>query len=268
MTFKPQPPQRIVCTTEETTEWLYLLGEEDRIAGISGFTVRPARARKEKPKVSAFTSAKNDKIIDLQPDLVIGFSDIQADIAAELIRLGIPVFVCNQRSVADIFDTLLQIGNLVGAGDKAQQLLTELDRGIADITDKAKTLTRRPRIYFEEWNDPMISGIRWVSELIELAGGDDCFGELAQHQGAKQRIIEDPSEVVRRNPDIIIGSWCGRKFAPDQVRGRTGWEVVNAVRYNELHEIKSADILQPGPACLTDGIRQLHDIICQWSEKQ
>ena len=248
-----QGPQRIVCLTEETTETLYLLGEQDRIVGISGFTVRPPQARKEKPKVSAFTSAKIDMILALEPDLVLGFSDLQADIAAQLIRAGVAVHVFNQRTVAGIFDMIRMLGAMVGATARTEQLLDELRAGIATVGQSAARLERRPRVYFEEWNDPLISGIGWVSELVHVAGGEDCFPELARQSSAKQRIIADAGEVVRRAPDIIIGSWCGKKFQPQQLRARPGWEAIPAVRDGHVHEIKSCDILQPGPAALTDG---------------
>jgi iron complex transport system substrate-binding protein len=259
-------PQRIVCLTEETTETLYLLGEQDRIVGISGFTVRPARARKEKLKVSAFTSAKLDKILALEPDLVLGFSDLQADIAAQLIRTGIAVHVFNQRTVAGIFDMIAMLGAMVGATEKTERLIAELRVGLADIARCSETLPCRPRVYFEEWDRPLISGIRWVSELIQIAGGEDCFAELATSWAAKGRIIADPAEVVRRAPDIIIGSWCGKRFQPNQVTTRPGWEDIPAVRNSHIHEIKSPDILQPGPAALTDGVRQLHAIVQRWAQ--
>jgi iron complex transport system substrate-binding protein len=261
-------PQRIVCLTEETCETLYLLGEQDRIVGISGFTVRPARARKEKPKVSAFISAKLDKILALEPDLVLGFSDMQADIAAALIRAGVNVHVFNQRSVAQILDSILVLGSLVGAADKAGLLVNELEQGLAAIRHASSSWTLRPRVYFEEWDEPQISGIRWVSELIGIAGGQDCFAEHAQYPDARRRIIADPFEVVRRAPDIIIGSWCGKKFRPERVAARPGWQTMPAVVDHELHEIKSSDILQPGPAALTDGVRQLHAIIARWRQNR
>jgi iron complex transport system substrate-binding protein len=262
---------RIVCLTEETAETLYLLGEDDRIVGISGFTVRPARARREKPKVSGFTSAKIDKILALEPDLVLGFSDLQADIAMELIRRGLAVHVFNHRSVEGILDMVAVLGALVGAAEKATALVTRLENGITEARRATAHLERRPRVYFEEWNDPMISGIRWVSELIGLAGGKDCFAELASAPLAKDRIIADPLEVVRRAPDIIVGSWCGKKFRPNEVAQRAGWESVPAVREGHLYEIKSADSLQPGPAALTDGLEQLREIVQRWatsSERQ
>ncbi|ALP52892.1 ABC transporter substrate-binding protein [Candidatus Tenderia electrophaga] len=258
-------PQRIVCLTEETTETLYLLGEQDRIVGISGYTVRPPEARRDKAKVAAFTSAKIDKILELEPDLVLGFSDLQADIAAELIRAGIAVHVFNQRSVAGIFDMIRTLGALVHATPRSEALIDELRQGLDAIMRSAAALPGRPRVYFEEWNDPLISGIRWVSELIDSAGGRDCFADLAAAQSARERIIAAPAEVVRRAPDIIIGSWCGKRFRPEQVQARPGWERIPAVRTGQLHEIKSADILQPGPAALTDGVRQLHTIIKTWA---
>ncbi len=261
-------PQRIVCLTEETTETLYLLAEQHRIVGISGFTVRPPQARKEKPKVSAFTSAKIDNILALKPDLVLGFSDLQAEIAAQLIRAGVAVHVFNQRTVAGIFAMIGMLGAMVDATAKSQTLITELHEGLADIERSAATLPRRPRIYFEEWNEPLISGIGWVSELIAIAGGEDCFAELAQAQSAKGRIVADEREVIRRAPDIIIGSWCGKRFRPEQVCERPGWETIPAVRNGHLYEIKSCDILQPGPAALTDGVRQLNAIGQRWAESQ
>jgi iron complex transport system substrate-binding protein len=254
-------PHRIVCLTEETTETLYRLGEEDRIVGISGFTVRPARARKEKPRVSAFTSAKIDRIIALKPDLVLGFSDLQAGIAADLIRAGIEIHVFNQRSVAEILGSIRLLGSMIGVQARAEALAAELEAGLAAIRDSAARLPRRPRVYFEEWDDPLISGIRWVSELIGIAGGDDCFPELAAEPMAKHRIIGDPLEVVRRAPEILIGSWCGKRFNAEKVRARPGWDAVPALRDGRLFEIKSCDILQPGPAALTDGVRQLHEIV-------
>lgn len=264
-TFGARLPERIVCLTEETTETLYLLGEQHRIVGISGFTVRPPQARKEKPKVSAFTSAKIDKILALEPDLVLGFSDLQADIAAQLIRRGISVHVFNQRSVKEIFAMITLLGAIVGAQEKTAALIERLTRDIETVRKNAAALPRRPRVYFEEWDDPLISGIRWVSELIKIAGGEDCFPELACAPGAKQRIIADPHEVVRRQPDIIIGSWCGKKFQPERMAQRAGWADIPAVRHGRIYEIKSPDILQPGPAALTDGLQQLHKIICAGS---
>ena len=259
-------PQRIVCLTEETTETLYLLGEERRIVGISGYTVRPPRARREKPRVSAFSSANCAKILALQPDLVIGFSDIQADIARDLIKRGLNVLVFNQRSVDEIFGMIRTLGALVGAADRAATLVTELESGLKALRAQAEGLGKRPRVYFEEWDEPMISGIRWVSELIGIAGGEDIFPELALSQDARGRIIADPHEVVRRAPDVILGSWCGKKFRPEKLRARPGWAEVPAVRDNQLFEIKSAEILQPGPAALTDGVRRIHAIVRAWAD--
>lgn len=258
-------PQRIVCLTEETTEWLYLLGQQHRIVGISGYTVRPRQARQEKPRVSAFLSARIDRILELQPDCVFGFSDLQADIASALVRRGIQVTVFNQRSVDEIFAMLYQVAAIVGVPDQGQQRIGELRAGLAAVARQAAALPRRPRVYFEEWDEPHISAIRWVSELLTLAGGDDCFAELARHSLGKDRIIADGQQIVQRNPDIIVGSWCGKKFRPDKVAARVGWSNINAVRDGQLFEIKSADILQPGPAALTDGVAQLQRIVCQWA---
>lgn len=258
-------PQRIVCLTAETTETLYLLGEQHRIAGISGFTVRPPQARREKPKVSAFTTARIDRILALQPDLALGFSELQADIITELLRAGVAVHVFNQRTVSGIFDMIGMIAAMVGAPERGRQLVEQLRSGLADITRSAAALGTRPRIYFEEWDEPLICGIGWVSELIGIAGGTDCFADLSGARSARQRIIADPAEVVRRHPDIIIGSWCGRKFRPEQVAARPDWEATPAVRDGHVYEIKSADILQPGPGALTDGARQLHALVRRWA---
>ena len=258
-------PQRIVCLTEEPTEWLYLLGEERRIVGISGYTVRPPRAREEKPKVSAFLSAKIDKIVELQPDCVIGFSDLQADIASQLVKKGIQVTIFNQRSVAEIFSMMYQLAAMVGQEARGLALMQGMQARLLEIEQAASTFKRRPRVFFEEWYDPHISAIAWVSEIIGIAGGDDCFPELAKEPMGKGRIIADGLEIVRRNPDIILGSWCGRRFRPAHVRARAGWQEVNAVKNDQLFEIKSAEILQPGPAALTDGVEQIHRIILDWS---
>ncbi len=254
-------PQRIVCLTEETTEWLYLLGEADRIVGISGYTVRPRRARQEKPRVSAFLDGKIDAIVALQPDLVIGFSDMQAALADKLIRAGLNVLVTNQRSVAEIFETLRMVARLVHADERAATWITDCQAEHLRIAAVAATWSRRPRVYFEEWDDPRISAIQWVSELIGMAGGDDIFPELGTQRMGRDRVIADLLEPVRRAPDVIIGSWCGKKFRPEKVAAREGWGDVSAVRIGQLHEIKSCDILQPGPAALTDGLRQLHAIM-------
>jgi iron complex transport system substrate-binding protein len=248
--------------TEETTETLYALGEDWRIVGISGFTVRPPRARKEKPKVSAFTSAKIDKILELEPDLVLGFSDLQADIAAELIRRGVPVHIFNQRSIAEILGVIGTLGGMIGQQQKAEEYLAKLEQRLSAA--QAAQSEPRPLVYFEEWDEPNISGIRWVSELISLAGGDDCFPELAAEPLGKNRIIADPDEIIRRQPDIIIGSWCGKKFRREKVAARPGWHAIPAVANGEMHEIKSSIILQPGPAALTDGVRAMHAVIRKW----
>ncbi len=258
-------PQRIVCLTEETTEWLYLLGQEARIVGISGYTVRPRRAREEKPKVSAFLSAKVDKILALEPDCVLGFSDLQADIASALVRQGVQVTVFNQRSVEEIFSVLYQVAAMVGQAEQGLARVAAMRARLDAIAAAAAALPRRPRIYFEEWDEPHISAIRWVSELLTLAGGDDCFPELAAQPLGKDRIIADSQRIIDRAPDIVIGSWCGKKFRPEKVATRPGWQTVPAVRDGQLFEIKSADILQPGPAAITDGVEQLHQIVLRWA---
>lgn len=260
-------PHRIVCLTEETTEWLYLLGQSHRIVGISGYTVRPSQARQEKPRVSAFLSAKIDKILALEPDCVLGFSDLQADIASALIRHGIQVTVFNQRSIAEIFAMLYQVAAMVGQADAGLQRIAAMQAQHDALRATAAALPRRPRVYFEEWDEPPISAIRWVSELLAVAGGDDIFPELALQPLGKDRIIADPQEIVRRAPDIVVGSWCGKKFRPEKVAARPGWQDVPAVRAGTLHEIKSADILQPGPAALTDGVAQLHQYIMTWGAR-
>ncbi len=265
MTAKQSFPERIVCLTEETTETLYLLGEDWRIVGISGFTVRPPRARKEKPKVSAFTSARIDRIRELHPDLVLGFSDLQADIAAHLVRAGIEVHVFNHRSVAQILRMIHVLGGMIGCEAKTEVLAARLATGLEVVRERAAALPRRPRVYFEEWDEPQISGIRWVSELIGIAGGDDCFPELAGESLARQRIVSDPLEVPRRAPDIILGSWCGKKFRPQQVAARAGWNDIPAVREAYVREIKSSLILQPGPAALTDGVHAIQSVIEEWA---
>jgi iron complex transport system substrate-binding protein len=258
-------PQRIVCLTEETTETLYRLGEDWRIVGISGFTVRPPRARREKPRVSAFTSARLERIVDLHPDLVLGFSDLQADIAAGLVRAGLEVHVFNHRSVADILRMIRTLGGMIGCADKAQALAHELEAGLQHVRVRAAALPRRPRVYFEEWDEPLISGIRWVSELIELAGGEDCFPELSREPLGRNRIITDPLEVPRRSPDIVLGSWCGKKFRPESLAARPGWHAIPAVRDGYVREIKSSIILQPGPAALTDGVQAIQSVIGEWA---
>ena len=261
----PGYPRRIVCLTEETTETLYLLGEDWRIVGISGFTVRPPRARRDKPRVSAFTSARIPRILELRPDLVLGFSDLQADIAAELIRAGLNVHVFNQRSIADILSMIRTLGGMIGAEAGTAALLERLEAGLAAVRTRAAALGRRPRVYFEEWDEPLISGIGWVAELIGLAGGEECFPELAGKSLGRERIIADPLEVVRRAPDIVLGSWCGKKFRPAAVAARPGWDAVPAVRTGFVREIKSAIILQPGPAALTDGVQAIEAVIGEWA---
>jgi iron complex transport system substrate-binding protein len=258
-------PRRIVCLTEETTEWLYLLGEQDRIVGISGYTVRPRRAREEKPRVSAFLDGRIDRIVALEPDLVIGFSDMQAALADKLIRAGLNVLVTNQRSVAEIFATLRLVASMIGAHERAEAWIAACKRRHGEIAAAARVWPRRPRVYFEEWDEPMISAILWVSQLIGIAGGDDVFPELAKRSLGRDRVIADALEPARRAPDIVIGSWCGKKFRPEKVAARPGWAEVAAVRAGRLHEIKSCDILQPGPAALTDGLEQLHRLCAAWA---
>jgi iron complex transport system substrate-binding protein len=257
-------PSRIVCLTEETTETLYLLGEGDRVVGVSGYTVRPLEARR-KPKVSAFINANFDKIEALRPDLVLGFSDLQADIARELIKRGYPVYTFNQRSVAEILQMIRVVGALVGAADKAHAFAARLERELDEMRESSlgadpPRARRRPRVFFEEWPDPLISGIRWVEELVEIAGGDPIFPELRDKGLARDRIV-DPGAVAARNPDVIVASWCGKKMREQTIVERPGWDRVNAVRDGRIFEIKSTYILQPGPASLTEGVRQLHAIL-------
>ena len=259
-------PRRIVCLTEEPTEALYALGEQDRIVGISGFTVRPPEARRDKPKVSAFTSAKVDKILAFKPDMAIGFSDIQADIAAELIRAGVDVWIANHRSVEGILDYIRRLGALVGVAEAAIRYSDELGRGLDGIASRASRWSTRPRVYFEEWDEPRISGIQWVAELVRIAGGDDIFPELAAESLAKQRILANDDGIIRRDPQIVIGSWCGKRFRPEKVAAREGWADVSAVRDAQLFEVKSPLILQPGPAALTDGVAALSSIIESWQQ--
>jgi len=261
-------PERIVCLTEETTETLYLIGEEWRIVGISGFTVRPPRARKEKPRVSAFTSAKIERILALRPDLVLGFSDLQADIAACLVRAGIEVHVFNQRSIQDILRMIRVLGGMLGCERKTDALIQRLTAALQGVKERAAALPRRPRVYFEEWDVPQITAIRWVSELVVLAGGESCFPELALQPMGRERIIADPLEVPRRAPDIILGSWCGKKFQPAQVAQRPGWGAIPAVRSGFIREVKSPLILQPGPAALTDGVAAIQAVIEEWAASQ
>jgi iron complex transport system substrate-binding protein len=252
-------PSRIVCLTEETTETLYLLGEGDRVVGVSGYTVRPPEAR-QKPRVSAFINARFEKIEELGPDLILAFSDLQADIAAELARRGFNVVLFNQRSIAEILQMIRMLGGLIGRADRAEALAARLEKGLEEIRAQASQLSRRPRVYFEEWDDPLISGIQWVEELIEIAGGDPIFPELRHAKLAKDRVVQ-PDEVVRRHPDVVVASWCGKAVRKEKIASRVGWDALPAVQAKHLYEIKSAFILQPGPASLTDGVRQLHEII-------
>jgi iron complex transport system substrate-binding protein len=257
-------PKRIVCLTEETTETLYLLGEEERIVGISGFTVRPPIARKQKPIISTFTEANIEKILALAPDLVIGFSDLQSSIAAELIKKGVTVWVNNHRTVDGIFGMIVQLGSLVGKAEKANELVSQYKNDISRISVAGENKNRKPKIYFEEWFDPLISGICWVSELIELAGGIDIYKERQNASLAKVRIIADKNEVVERNPDIIIASWCGKMFKKEKLLARENWNKINAVKDDFIVEIKSPVILQPGPAAVTEGIKEIAAIIERW----
>ena len=254
-------PSRIVCLTEETTETLYLLGEGDRVVGVSGYTIRPPEARR-KPRVSAFINARFGKIEALDPDLVLGFSDLQADIAAELIRRGYPVVVFNQRSVSEIIQMIRVLGGMVGRAERADALAARLELDVDAVREASARLPRRPRVFFEEWDNPLISGIRWVEELVEIAGGDPIFPELRDAKLGRDRIVT-PEEVVRRDPEVIIASWCGKAVRPERIASRVGWSDVAAVRGGHIYEIKSAHILQPGPASLTEGLRQMHDIVAR-----
>lgn len=252
-------PRRIICLTEETTETLYLLGQQDRVVGVSGYTVRPPEAR-SKPRVSAFLNARFDKIMELEPDLVLAFSDLQADIAAELIRRGLPVLAFNQRSIGQILEMILTLGRVVGCPEQAESLVRTLEGDLERVRASADRLPRRPRVFFEEWNDPLISGIRWVDELVALGGGECLFPELRAEPLARNRILT-PEAVAARDPEIVIGSWCGVRFNPAFLRARSGWAGVSAVVHDHLYEVKSTYILQPGPAALTEGVRQIHRII-------
>ncbi len=256
----PRYPERIICMTEETTEILYSIGAGDKVVGISGYTVRPPEARRDKPKISTFLEADYERILELEPDLVLGFSDLQADISRELVKRGVPVYIFNQRSIGEILQTVRVVGALVGESERADSLADELAENVERHRARADTLPKHPRVFFEEWNDPLISGIRWCSELVEIAGGIDVCSETRTEQGAKGRIF-DPAEVARRDPEAVIASWCGRKVEPDKIRERPGWDNVTAVREDQLYEIKSEYILQPGPAALTDGLEQLSAII-------
>lgn len=260
--------RRIVCLCTEAVETLYALGAQDAIAGISGFTTRPARARREKPKVSGFSSSRIERILAVEPDLVIGFSDMQAEICRDLAAAGVEVHLFNQRDIAGIFHMVCVLAVLVDRQEQGRELCASLQAQIDATRLKAGSWTARPRVYFEEWNDPLISGIGWVSELISIAGGDDAFADLARHAGAKERIIADPFEVVRRAPDIIIGSWCGKKFQPDSLCNRPGWDSIPAVRNGMVAEIKSADILSPGPSAIAEGLHQIAALIERWQHAQ
>jgi iron complex transport system substrate-binding protein len=252
-------PRRIVCLTEETVETLYLLGQDHRIVGVSGYTARPPEAR-QKPKVSAFINAKFDKIMELRPDLVLAFSDLQSEIVRELLVRGLNVLAFNQRSIAEIEDMIVMLGRITGVPEKGQALVAQLEQGMHAIAESAARFKRRPRVFFEEWNDPLISGIRWVEELIVIAGGDPVFPELRDGRAAKERTV-DPAAVALRDPEVVIASWCGRKVNKDFIRARPGWNATSAVRDQKIYEIKSTYILQPGPASLIEGVRQLHAII-------
>lgn len=252
-------PSRIVCLTEETTETLYLLGEGDRVVGVSGYTMRPPEAR-SKPRVSAFINARFEAIMALRPDLVLGFSDLQADIAAELIRRGMPVMVFNQRSVAEILQMIRLLGSMIGRAEEADRLAWQMEFDLDRIRESASRFSRRPLVYFEEWDDPLISGIQWVEELVEIAGGESIFPALRHAKLARERIV-DPCEVVRRNPEVILASWCGKPVQAGRITSRPGWSEIDAVRHQQIYEIKSSIILQPGPASLTDGVRTIHSIL-------
>jgi iron complex transport system substrate-binding protein len=253
----PTYPERIVCLTEETTETLYRLGEGHRVVGISGYTLRPPEAR-TKPKVSSFISARFEKIEALAPDLILTFSDLQADIASELVKRGLPVFAFNQRSVGEILQMIRVLAGIVGCQTRGHELVAELERGLAAIGQSAARFTRRPRVFFEEWPDPLISGIQWVEELVEIAGGDPIFPELRDKRLAKDRIVQ-PDEVLLRRPDVVLASWCGKKMKKSTIVARPGWDAVPAVQHDRIYDIPSTYILQPGPAALTEGIRLIHE---------
>ena len=257
-------PSRIICLTEETTETLYLLGEGDRVVGISGYTVRPPEAR-QKPKVSSFLHARYEKIESLSPDLILAFSDLQSQITNDLVKRGFPVFTFNQRSVDEILQMIRVLGGIVGVPDKASALAVDLEAGLERIRRQSATFARRPRVYFEEWDNPMISGIQWVEELIEVAGGEPVFPQLRQARLATNRIVTS-AQVIASAPDVIIGSWCGKPVRKEKIAAREGWSAIPAVRNGHIYEVKSTYILQPGPASLTDGVRQIHDILARWAE--
>ena len=257
-------PERIVCLTEETTELLYLLGQQDKIVGISGFTKRPEIARKEKPIVSSFVDAKIEKIISLKPDLVVGFSDIQSGIAKQLIQKGVNVWINNQRTIAQIKSFIVQMGTLVGAHKESIALIKKFESKVSRVKKIVEKWPKKPRVYFEEWDDPIITGISWVSEIITLAGGEDIFKPLAKQSLAKNRIIADANTILNQDPDIILVSWCGKKFVKNKLTSRSGWKDMRAVKDDKIFEIKSDIILQPGPACLFDGLEILHELFAKY----
>jgi iron complex transport system substrate-binding protein len=268
MTIQPiNLPGKIICLTEETTETLYLLGEQDRIAGITIYTVRPPEAAQQKPKLASFLDADVEKIVEMKPDLVIGFSDVQATLASKLIKAGLNVLIFNQRSVEEILEVVLMTGTLVGAQGKAMDLVDSLRKQLKEIAEETANAVIRPKVYFEEWDKPRISCIRWVSELISIAGGEDVFSDLSINPDAKGRTINDDKEIITRNPDIYIASWCGKPFNRKTLLSRQGWESINAIKNDEIYEIDSSIILQPGPAALTDGIKELKRIVSGWKEK-
>lgn len=266
MSLRRFPPERIVCLTEETVETLYLLGEDARIVGVTGYAVRPPQVRREKPRVGAFTSADIAKIQALEPDLVLVFCDIQADIAAQLIRAGFSVHAFNQRDIAGILAMIRTLGALVGCPRRAARLAAHFETRLAEGPQHA-IAAPRPRVYFEEWDDPLITGVGWVSELIERAGGEDCFAHLRHEQAARDRIIP-PEAVIEAAPDVIIASWCGKKVRTEKIAARPGWQAIPAVQQRQIHEIKSPLILQPGPAALTDGFDALCTIIANATQKE
>ncbi|AWB56653.1 cobalamin-binding protein [Colwellia sp. Arc7-D] len=269
MILVPEPkwPERIICLTEETTEALYLMEEDHRIVGISAYTMRPERARKEKTKVSAYITARTEKILSLKPDLVLAFSDMQADIVADLIKEGIQVHCFNHRSISEILQMIRTVSALIGQPAKGDKLVADMQDNLRKVKQQAEQLPKHPKVYFEEWFDPIITGIGWVSELIEIAGGIDCYQEFSTQSLAKNRIVADASEVIAKQPDIYIASWCGRKFDEEKVTSRVGWQTIPAIKNGDIFEINSTDILQPGPAALTDGVAQLAKIIKQWAER-
>jgi iron complex transport system substrate-binding protein len=256
-------PKRIVCLTEETTETLYLIGQGDRVVGISGYTVRPPEAR-QKPKVSSFLHARYEKIDALEPDLILAFSDLQSAITTDLVKRGYPVFTFNQRSVEEILQMIRMLGGIVGVPEKANALAGDLQRGLNQIRDRAASFIRRPRVYFEEWDNPLISGIQWVEELVEIAGGDPVFPELRRAKLATTRIVTS-EQVIAAAPDMIIGSWCGKPVRKEKIAARPGWDQIPAVRDGHIYEVKSTYILQPGPASLTEGVAQIHRLVAAWA---